>query len=404
MPVLLEVVKRALGRVDRNVREVRPAQPLELGIEVRKVAALQQRIIAEVDARHDIVGAECDLLGLREEIIDAAVEHQPADLSDRHFLFGNELRRVQHIEGEFFGKRVIEELQAQFPFRVVSRLNGIPEVAPMEIGIGAVDLDRFVPHHGLQSELRLPVEFDEGRFAFGIDQTKGVNAEAFHEPERARDRAIRHDPHDHVHAFRHERDEIPEIIVSGLRLRKVAVGLLLRRVNQIGKLDRVLDKKDRNIVPDDVPVTLLRVELHREAAHIPGEIRRAFVAGDGREAHECWGLLTGALEEIRTRQFGQGFIVLEIAVSSESTRMHDSLRNPLMVEVEDLLAKMKIFEQCRSARPDAKGVLIIRDRDALLGGQDGHIFTRRLVQFSSLWDFPPSASSRKLVWFSWCFS
>jgi hypothetical protein len=50
-----------------------------------------------------------------------------------------------------------------------------------------------------------------------------------------------------------------------------------------------------------------------------------------------------------------------------------------MIEVEDLLAKMKVFEQCRSASPDAKGVLIIRDGDALLGGQDGHIFARSLM-------------------------
>ena len=46
--------------------------------------------------------------------------------------------------------------------------------------------------------------------------------------------------------------------------------------------------------------------------------------------------------------------------------MDDSLGNPLVVEMENLLAKMKIFQQCRSARPDAKRVLVIRDRHALL--------------------------------------
>ena len=51
-----------------------------------------------------------------------------------------------------------------------------------------------------------------------------------------------------------------------------------------------------------------------------------------------------------------------------------------MVEVEDLLAKMKIFEQCWSTRPDAKRVLIIRDGDALLGRQYRNIFACCLVQ------------------------
>ncbi len=104
MPVLLEMVKRALGRVNRNMREIRAAQPFDLGIEIGKVTALQQRIVAEVDARHNVIGAERDLFGLREEIVDTAIQHQPADLSDRHFLFRDELGCVQYIEGELFGK------------------------------------------------------------------------------------------------------------------------------------------------------------------------------------------------------------------------------------------------------------------------------------------------------------
>ena len=55
-----------------------PPEPLDLRVEVGKVAALQQRIVAEIDARNDVAGAEGDLLGLGEEIIDATVEHQPA--------------------------------------------------------------------------------------------------------------------------------------------------------------------------------------------------------------------------------------------------------------------------------------------------------------------------------------
>ena len=94
-------------------------------------------------------------------------------------------------------------------------------------------------------------------------------------------------------------DEIPEIIVCRLRLRKVAVGLLLDRMNQIRKLDRVLDKEDRDIVTDDVPVTLPRVELDGETADIPRKIRRALVAGDRRKSDERRGLFASALEQVR---------------------------------------------------------------------------------------------------------
>lgn len=94
----------------------------------------------------------------------------------------------------------------------------------MEVGIGAVDLDRLVPGDGLQAQLRLPVELDEGRSVILVEQTEGVDPEPFHEPERARDRPVRHGPHDHVEALGRERDEIPEIVVCRLRLRKVPVG------------------------------------------------------------------------------------------------------------------------------------------------------------------------------------
>ena len=145
----------------------------------------------------------------------------------------------------------------------------------MEIRIGAVDLHGLVPQHRLQPELRLPVKLDERRLVLRIDETERVNAEPFHEAERARDGPVRHHPHDHVHAFRGQADEIPEIVVSGLRLRKGAVRLLLHRMNEVRKLDRVLDEEHRNVVADDVPVAFLGIELDGKPAYIARQIERA---------------------------------------------------------------------------------------------------------------------------------
>jgi len=60
--------------------------------------------------------------------------------------------------------------------------------------------------------------------------------------------------------------------MRGSRLRKAAIGLHLRGVNQIGKLDRILNEKDRNVIADQVPVAFLGVELHREATHVARRI------------------------------------------------------------------------------------------------------------------------------------
>jgi hypothetical protein len=60
---------------------------------------------------------------------------------------GNDLGRVEHVEGEPVGELVVEQLQAQLPLGEVAGGDGVPQVAAVEVGVGAVDLDRLVPHH-----------------------------------------------------------------------------------------------------------------------------------------------------------------------------------------------------------------------------------------------------------------
>jgi hypothetical protein len=84
----------------------------------------------------------------------------------------------------------------------------------VEVRVGAVDLHGLVPGDGLEAELRLPVELDEGRLVLGVDEAERMHAEPFHEAERAWDGAIGHDPHDHVHALGRQADEIPESVMG----------------------------------------------------------------------------------------------------------------------------------------------------------------------------------------------
>jgi len=76
--VLLEIVERTLRCIDRQVGEVRPAETLQLRVEIGEIAALQQRIVGEVDAGRHILRHERDLLGLREEIVRHSVEDETA--------------------------------------------------------------------------------------------------------------------------------------------------------------------------------------------------------------------------------------------------------------------------------------------------------------------------------------
>ena len=123
--------------------------------------------------------------------------------------------------------------------------------------------------------------------------------------KRARDGAVRHDPHHHVHGFGRQGDEVPEIVMRGLRLGKVAVRLRLGGMDQVGKLDRVLDEEDRDVVADDVPVAFLGIELDRKAAHVARQVGRALAARHGGKAHKGRHALALALEQVGAGHIGQ---------------------------------------------------------------------------------------------------
>ena len=57
-------------------------------------------------------------------------------------------------------------------------------------------------------------------------------------------------------------------------------------------------------------------------------------------------------------------------MGAEAAGMDHPLGNSLVIEVKNFLAKMKVFQHGRSAGADFQRVLVIRDRSALLSGQD----------------------------------
>src|ERR1700691_1674 len=130
------------------------------------------------------------------------------------------------------------------------------------------------------------MKLDELALTCPIDEPKRVDTETFHHSERAWDGPVRHDPHDHVHRLRHERDEIPEGIVRRSSLREPAIGLYLDGVNQVRKFYSVLDEKNRDVISDQVEIAFCGIELNRKATHIPCQVARPALPRHGRESYE----------------------------------------------------------------------------------------------------------------------
>ncbi len=370
-PVTLHVVERALGRVDRDLVEIGRAQPRLLRVEIAEQAALQQRIIREIHAWQDIGRHEGDLFGFGKEIVDIAIERHAPDHLDRDILFRDQFGRVEHVIGLLGRPFLVEHLHAQFPLREIAAIDRFPQVAAMEIGIGTGDLDRLVPGGALQTQHGLPVKLDEAAFAVGIDQAEGVNAETFNHPQRARDGAVRHRPHDHVHAFGHQAHEIPEGIVRTGGLRIAAVGLHLHAMDEIGELDRVLDEEHRDVVAHQIPIAFVGVELDGKAAHVARRIDAARAPGDGREPDEHRAGVAFFLEQASASPFGDRAGHFEGAVRTRAARMDDPLGDAFVIEVEDLFAQHKVFEQGRPPLASPQRVLVIGDAVTVVVGQMG---------------------------------
>ena len=145
--------------------------------------------------------------------------------------------------------------------------------------------------------------------------------------------------------------------------------LRLDRVDEIGELHRILDEKDRDVVADQIEVAFLGVELHREAAHVARQVARPPRARHGREPHEDRGPLRRVLEEGGPGVPAQGALDLEIAVGGGAPGMDDPLRDPLVVEVGDLLPEDEVLQEGGPAGARLERVLVVEDAEALIGGE-----------------------------------
>src|SRR5688572_13810321 len=123
-------------------------------------------------------------------------------------------------------------------------------------------------------------------------------------------------------------------------------------MNHVRKLDGILDEEHRDVVADDIPVAFFGIDLYGKAADVARQIRRAFVTSHRRETHEQRRFLSCSLKQVGFGDVGQRFVVLEIAMRAETAGVNNPLGYTLVVEVEDLLAKVKVFERGRPACSD----------------------------------------------------
>lgn len=130
--------------------------------------------------------------------------------------------------------------------------------------------------------------------------------------------------------------EIPKVIMSTLSLRNLIMRLRLHRMNNIRELDSILNKENRNIIPNNIPVAFRSVHLHREATNITHSIRTPTTTLNSRKANKDGSFALCVSQDTRRGKFRNSLMKLEGSEGSSATGMHDSFGNPFVVEAHNL--------------------------------------------------------------------
>lgn len=154
--------------------------PIQLCIEIRKVAALQKRIVREIDSADEITGAKSNLLRLGKVLIDVTVEFKFPDILHRNQFLGPNFRRVKDIKVKSVRFRFLQRLNSKFPSWVGTVVDCAVKIFAMEVWILAADLEGFIPDKGVDAEFRGQMKFDECPLVLLVDEAIGIDSEPLH--------------------------------------------------------------------------------------------------------------------------------------------------------------------------------------------------------------------------------
>jgi len=101
-----------------------------------------------------------------------------------------------------------------------------------------------------------------------------------------------------------QRQPIVERVVSSLGLRKVKLRFRFGGVDEIDELNTILHEEDRNVVSDDIPVSLLSVELDSKSSNFTSGFGSTVRSENCRESSE-----DGSLDANFRENFGASNIL-----------------------------------------------------------------------------------------------
>ncbi len=126
------------------------------------------------------------------------------------------------------------------------------------------------------------------------------------------------------------------VLFKELRWSYLVVRLWLHRVDEVGELHCVLDEEDGNVIPHNIPVTLLCVELDGEPSDIAYSVSAATAALDCGEADENRRLARGISEHWSEGDVLRALVEPESTKGARPSGVDHTLGDSLVVKTVDL--------------------------------------------------------------------
>jgi hypothetical protein len=112
---------------------------------------------------------------------------------------------------------------------------------------------------------------------------------------------------------------------------------------------------------DKVPVSLLSLELDREAARVAGAIGRARLAADGREPSGDGDLLALLADEVGEADVVEGLLADEVAVGATTLGVDDALGDALAGKVREKVDQVEVAEEERAVGASSLRLVLFAD-------------------------------------------
>ena len=362
--VAVIVVHRATRGVDGNLMVIDP-QAVALRVTIAEQPPLQHAVGREADAGHDVGRVEGRLLDLGMVVRGVAVERQHADIDQGVVAVRPDLGQVEGVVRQRRGLPLRHDLHLERPLRVLAALDGLVEIALVRLAVAADQCRGLGIGQVPDALATLEVELHPVALVPRVDEAESMAAETVHVAIAGRDATIRHDDGDLVQRLRQQGPEIPVALCAAQMGARVA----LDRVVEVGELERIAQEEHRRVVAHQIPVALLGIELDRETADVALGIRRAALAGDGRETDENLRLPADRGKQLRPGVAADVVGHGEAAMGAGALGMHAPLGDHLAVEMRQLLQEPDILQQHRSARPRRQDILVVRHGAAAGRGQ-----------------------------------